>query len=147
MQQMQDFFGLKSASMTMEYISTSKSAVQSMASSLCPPEHGLSAKVEKMEIAGISAEIKEEQEASVSSAESVVPQTDGLSSEIVEPQNVGMPAEFVEPETAGMSAAIKEPHDSRKTLVIKPAGDILDRIIKNNQKVIFVYGDFSGTVN
>ena len=33
-QQMQDFYGWKSANMTMEYISTSKSAVQSMASSL-----------------------------------------------------------------------------------------------------------------
>ena len=59
-QQMQDFFGWKSASMTMEYISTSKSAVQSMASSLYPPEnvvkpeYGLSGKAGKMEISGMS---------------------------------------------------------------------------------------------
>jgi hypothetical protein len=35
-QQMQDFFGWKNASMTMEYISTSKAAVMSMASNLNP---------------------------------------------------------------------------------------------------------------
>ena len=48
---MQDFYGWKSANMTMEYISTSKSAVQSMASSLCPLETaGMSAGNNKFNI-------------------------------------------------------------------------------------------------
>ena len=111
------------------------------------PEYGLSGKAGKLEIAGMSAEKKEEQGAAGSPSESVVPQTDGIAPEIVEPRTVRIPAGFVGPETDGNSAGVKEPQDSRKTLVIKPAGDIQDRIIQNNQKVIFVYGDFSGTIN
>ena len=84
---MQDFYGWKSANMTMEYISTSRAAVQSMASSLYPLE------------------------------------------------------------AAGMSAGIMEPEAAGKTLAIKPTGDIPDHSIKNNQKVIIVYGNFSGTIN
>ena len=54
---MQDFYGWKSASMTMEYISTSRAAVQSMASSLYPLENGndgMSAGIMEPQAAGMS---------------------------------------------------------------------------------------------
>ena len=62
-----------------------------------------------------------------------------MSAEIMEPQAAGM--------SAGMSAGIMEPEAAGKTLAIKPTGDIPDHSIKNNQKVIIVYGNFSGTIN
>ena len=53
-----------------------------------------------------------------------------------------------QPQPAGMSAGIMDPQPAGMTaLSIKPTGDNPDRCIKNNQKVIIVYGNFSGNIN
>ena len=59
-----------------------------------------------------------------------------------------MSAGIIEPQPAGMSAGIMDPQPAGMTaLSIKPTGDNPDRCIKNNQKVIIVYGNFSGNIN
>ena len=134
---MQDFFGWKSPSMTMEYISTSKSAVKAMANKLNPVKQETEDPVRKGEALkkDVDPVIEQQEDVELDNVETNNGQGENEEPDIEERRN-----EQLEENGDGSKGKV--------SVITRNLGnmDVSPPSIMNNQKVVVAYGDFNGTI-